>query len=218
MAASFNNPSYHSIDETKVVVCDVVLGYRDHLNILEWVEEALEHVQGKGGGKFVNWLMMVMSADNGYASADDAVRHRSNGGRERKKEAQLEKSRIDIGKKTSSSGYGRGTGAFWRRCVASVTRVQRISKSQRSSNSTASSGSNPLMYQEMVKEQYELDRKAKMEIIERETNERMKLYHSQRIAEDMKVLQIDTRGINPDDAAIINAQKARVRASYPPPN
>ncbi|GKA11151.1 hypothetical protein Tco_0690584 [Tanacetum coccineum] len=38
--------------------------------------------------------------------------------------------------------------------------LQRISKSQRSSNSTTSSGSNPLMYQEMMKEQYELDRKA----------------------------------------------------------
>nr|GEV40841.1 hypothetical protein [Tanacetum cinerariifolium] len=38
------------------------------------------------------------------------------------------------------------------------------------------------------------------------------------IAEDMKVLQINTRGIDPDDAAIINAQKARIRAAYPPPN
>ncbi|GJU24900.1 DNA repair protein RAD51 homolog 2 isoform X1 [Tanacetum coccineum] len=92
--------------------------------------------------------------------------------------------------------------------------LQRISKSQRSSNSTASSGSNPLMYQEMVKEQYELDRKAKIEVIEREANERMMLYHSQRIAKDMKVLQIDIRGMDPADAAIINAQKARVRALF----
>ncbi|GKB27884.1 hypothetical protein Tco_0867285 [Tanacetum coccineum] len=64
-----------------------------------------------------------------------------------------------------------------------------------------------MMYQEFMKEQYELDRKAKIEVIERETNERMRLYHSQRIAEDMKVLQIDTRGMDLDDAAIINAQK-----------
>ncbi|GJU82982.1 hypothetical protein Tco_1285347 [Tanacetum coccineum] len=41
--------------------------------------------------------------------------------------------------------------------------LQRISKSQRSLNSTASSSSNSLMYQEMIKEQYELDRKASME-------------------------------------------------------
>ncbi|GKC09862.1 hypothetical protein Tco_1001472 [Tanacetum coccineum] len=93
--------------------------------------------------------------------------------------------------------------------------LQQISKSQRSSNSTASSDSNPLMYQEMMKEQYELDRKAKMEVIERETNERMRLYHSQRIAEDMKVLQIDTRGMDTVDAAIINAQKDQVRLAAP---
>ncbi|GKF64181.1 hypothetical protein Tco_0187629 [Tanacetum coccineum] len=40
----------------------------------------------------------------------------------------------------------------------------------------------------------------------------------QRIAEDMRVLQIDTRGMDAADAAIINAQKARIRAAYPPPN
>nr|GEV64055.1 hypothetical protein [Tanacetum cinerariifolium] len=50
--------------------------------------------------------------------------------------------------------------------------LQRIAKSQRSgSNSTASSGSNPLMYQEFMKEQYELDRKAKMEVIAQEGEE-----------------------------------------------
>ncbi|GKG13039.1 hypothetical protein Tco_0349999, partial [Tanacetum coccineum] len=37
------------------------------------------------------------------------------------------------------------------------------------------------------------------------------------IAEDMKVLQIDTRGMDSVDAAIINAQKERIRAAYPPP-
>ncbi|GJU43792.1 reverse transcriptase domain-containing protein, partial [Tanacetum coccineum] len=46
--------------------------------------------------------------------------------------------------------------------------VQRIAKSQRSSNSTPSSGSNPTMFQEMLQQQYELDRKEKMERIDRE--------------------------------------------------
>nr|GEW19105.1 hypothetical protein [Tanacetum cinerariifolium] len=97
--------------------------------------------------------------------------------------------------------------------------LQRIAKSQRSgSNSTASSGSNPLMYQEFMKEQYELDRKAKMEVIAQESEERRMLIHSQRIAEDMKVLQIDTRGMNPADAVINNAQKARIQEAYPPTN
>ncbi|GJT58805.1 hypothetical protein Tco_1002338 [Tanacetum coccineum] len=87
--------------------------------------------------------------------------------------------------------------------------LQRIAKSQRSgSNSTASSGSNPMMYQEFMKEQYELDRKAKMQVIEQESEERRLLIHSQKIAEDMKVLQIDTRGMDPADAAINDAQKA----------
>ncbi|GJR81083.1 hypothetical protein Tco_0151868 [Tanacetum coccineum] len=98
--------------------------------------------------------------------------------------------------------------------------LQRIDKSQCSgSNSTASSCSNPMMYQEFMKEQYELDRKAKMQVIEQESEERRQLIHAQRIAEEMRVLQIDTRGMDPTNAVIINAQKARIRAAYqPPPN
>ncbi|GJU38524.1 hypothetical protein Tco_1191481 [Tanacetum coccineum] len=96
--------------------------------------------------------------------------------------------------------------------------LQRLAKSQRTgSNSTASSGSNPTAYQEFMAEQYELDRKAKMTVLERESEDRRRLIQSQRIAEDMRVLQIDTRGMDPIDAAIINAQKAKIRAAYPPP-
>ncbi|GKA02171.1 hypothetical protein Tco_0674836 [Tanacetum coccineum] len=65
---------------------------------------------------------------------------------------------------------------------------QRIAKRQRSSNSTASSVSNPAMFQEMMQQQYELDRKEKMERIDRETNTRVALYDSQKVAEDLKVL------------------------------
>ncbi|GKC00144.1 reverse transcriptase domain-containing protein [Tanacetum coccineum] len=46
--------------------------------------------------------------------------------------------------------------------------LQRIAKSQHSSNSIASSGSNPTMFQEMLQQQYELDRKEKMKRIDRE--------------------------------------------------
>nr|GEV69501.1 hypothetical protein [Tanacetum cinerariifolium] len=42
---------------------------------------------------------------------------------------------------------------------------ERIAKSQRASNSTASSGSNPTMIHEMMQQQFELDRVAKMEVI-----------------------------------------------------
>ncbi|GJT93240.1 hypothetical protein Tco_1082085 [Tanacetum coccineum] len=79
------------------------------------------------------------------------------------------------------------------------------------------SSSLPIIVQEFMKEQYELDRKAKMQVIEQESKERRQLIQSQRIAKDMKVLQIDTRGMDPADAVIINAQKARIRAAYPPP-
>ncbi|GKA06478.1 hypothetical protein Tco_0685702 [Tanacetum coccineum] len=86
--------------------------------------------------------------------------------------------------------------------------AQKIAKSQRSSNSTASSGSNPTMFQEMMQQQYELNRKTKMNVIQRETNARVALYDSQKVAKDFKVLQMSTDGIDPVDAAIINAQKA----------
>ncbi|GKD64648.1 hypothetical protein Tco_1306756 [Tanacetum coccineum] len=62
---------------------------------------------------------------------------------------------------------------------------QRIAKSQRSTNSSASSGSNPTMFQDMLQKQYELDRAAK----------RVELINSQKVAEDLKVLQIYTRGM-----------------------
>ncbi|GKB63107.1 aspartic peptidase [Tanacetum coccineum] len=65
--------------------------------------------------------------------------------------------------------------------------------------STASSGSNPAAYQEFMAEQYELDRKAKMTMLERESEDRRRLIQSQRIAEDMRVLQIDTRELDPVD-------------------
>ncbi|GJZ38151.1 hypothetical protein Tco_0584342 [Tanacetum coccineum] len=93
--------------------------------------------------------------------------------------------------------------------------LHRIAKSQRSSNSTASSGLNPQMFQEMIQQQYELDRKKKMERIDREVNSRVELNYSKKVAEDLKVLQISTDGMNPIDAAIVNAQKDRIRALYP---
>ncbi|GJU88050.1 cellulose synthase A catalytic subunit 7 [Tanacetum coccineum] len=97
--------------------------------------------------------------------------------------------------------------------------LQRIAKSQRTgSNSTASSGSNPVAYQEFMAEQYDLDRKAKMQVLSQESEDRRRLIQAQKIAEDMKVLQIDTSGMNPTYAPIINAQKERIRAEYLPPN
>lgn len=59
--------------------------------------------------------------------------------------------------------------------------VQRLAKSQRSgSNYTASSGSNSVTYQEFMAEQYELERKAKMQVIEQESEDRMWLIQAQK--------------------------------------
>nr|GEW52880.1 hypothetical protein [Tanacetum cinerariifolium] len=58
----------------------------------------------------------------------------------------------------------------------------------------------------------------KMERLDRETMARVELFNSLKLAEDLKLLQIDTRGMDPVDAAIINAQKARIQALYEPRN
>ncbi|GJS27597.1 hypothetical protein Tco_0488217 [Tanacetum coccineum] len=62
------------------------------------------------------------------------------------------------------------------------------------------------------------NRKAKMQVLSQESEDRRRLIQAQKIAEDMKVLQIDTSGMDPTYAAIINAQKERIRAEYLPPN
>ncbi|GJR42081.1 hypothetical protein Tco_1310184 [Tanacetum coccineum] len=62
--------------------------------------------------------------------------------------------------------------------------LQRIAKSQRSgSNSTASSGSNPVSYQEFMAKQYDLDRKAKMQVISQESEDRRRLIQAQKVAD-----------------------------------
>ena len=93
--------------------------------------------------------------------------------------------------------------------------MYRVNKSQRSSNSTASSGSNPALFQEMLQMQIELDRKAKMDVLERESLARVNLYESQKIAEEMRVLEMDTSRMDPINARIVRAQQARIRAKYP---
>ncbi|GJR83753.1 hypothetical protein Tco_0154538 [Tanacetum coccineum] len=130
----------------------------------------------------------------------------------------LEQSRIDKCKTKPSSAYQQRTEPFGDDELPRPAGLHRIAKSQRSSNSTASSGSNPQMFQEMIQQQYELDLKEKMERIDREVNSRVELNYSKKVTEDLKVLQISPDGMNPIDAAIINAQKDRIRALYGPNN
>ncbi|GJY61134.1 molybdate-anion transporter [Tanacetum coccineum] len=72
-------------------------------------------------------------------------------------------------------------------------------------------------FKKFSNKQYELDQNAKMERIDREVNSRVALYDSQNVAEDLKVLQMSTDGMDPVEATI-NAQKARIRALYAPQN
>ncbi|GKA60352.1 hypothetical protein Tco_0759759 [Tanacetum coccineum] len=96
--------------------------------------------------------------------------------------------------------------------------LQRIAKSQRSSNSTASSGSNPAMFLEMMQQQIEIERKKKIERMDRDVNSQVALNNSKRVVEGLKVLQMLTDGMNPIDATIVNAQKDKIRAVYRPNN
>ena len=54
-----------------------------------------------------------------------------------------------------------------------------------------------------------------MDVLERESLARVNLYESQKIAEEMRVLEMDTSKMNPVNARIVAAQQARIRAKYP---
>ncbi|GKG17308.1 hypothetical protein Tco_0362265 [Tanacetum coccineum] len=67
----------------------------------------------------------------------------------------------------------------------------------------------------VVQQQYELEPKMKQDVLERESRARVDLLESQKIAEDMRVLTMDTSSLDPMNAAIVKAQQARIRAKYP---
>ncbi|GJX16953.1 hypothetical protein Tco_0217785 [Tanacetum coccineum] len=173
-------------------------------------------------GKWTPMNAAVMKFNQLY---EETLAHSGENDENHMARAQVEKPRIDFATKKSSSGYRQGNTPekkkdhFGDDELPRPPGLQRIAKSQRSgSNSTASSGSNPVAYQEFMAEQYDLDRKAKMQVLSQESEDRRRLIQAQKIAEDMKVLRIDTSGMDPTYAAIINAQKERIQAEYLPPN
>ncbi|GJY15009.1 hypothetical protein Tco_0385431 [Tanacetum coccineum] len=90
------------------------------------------------------------------------------------------------------------------------------SKSQRSSaSSSATSGSSKHRLTEFFQEQIQLDREAKKESLDRELAARLAVVELQKRNEDLKILTFDTTGMNPDDAAKIEALKAKTRATFP---
>nr|GEW21987.1 hypothetical protein [Tanacetum cinerariifolium] len=120
-------------------------------------------------------------------------------------QAQVEQSRIDKCKTNRNRVTNKEPELFGDDALPRPADLHRIAKSQRSSNSTASSDSNPTMFQEIIQQQYELDRKEKTKRIDREVNSRVDLNNSKKVAEDLKVLQISTDEMDPIDVAIINA-------------
>ncbi|GJX67034.1 hypothetical protein Tco_0302761 [Tanacetum coccineum] len=62
---------------------------------------------------------------------------------------------------------------------------------------------------------FECNGKMKQDVLERESRARVDLLESQKIAEDMRVLTMDTSSLDPMNAAIVKAQQARIRAKYP---
>ncbi|GKE79400.1 hypothetical protein Tco_1545520, partial [Tanacetum coccineum] len=62
--------------------------------------------------------------------------------------------------------------------------------------------------------QIQLDREAKKESLDRELAARLTVVELQKRNEDLKILTFDTTGMNPKDAARIEALKEKARATY----
>ncbi|GKB09728.1 hypothetical protein Tco_0838040 [Tanacetum coccineum] len=82
----------------------------------------------------------------------------------------------------------------------------RKSKAQRSSGSSfATFGSSKTQITELMQQQILLDREAKKEAMDRELAARLAICDIQKRNEDLKILAFDTTGMNPEDAARIEA-------------
>ncbi|GKC96775.1 hypothetical protein Tco_1162217 [Tanacetum coccineum] len=93
-----------------------------------------------------------------------------------------QQSKAETWKMKPSSGYNKEPELFGDEEFPRPASLHRIAKSQLSSNSTTSFGSNLQMFQEMIQQQYELDRKEKIERIDREVNSRVELNYSKKVA------------------------------------
>ncbi|GJZ67794.1 hypothetical protein Tco_0631034 [Tanacetum coccineum] len=89
------------------------------------------------------------------------------------------------------------------------------SKAQRSSgSSSATFGSSKAQITELMQQQILLDREAKKESMDRELAARLAVCEIQKRNEDLKILTFDTTGMNPKDAAKIEALKDKTRDTY----
>nr|GEU65435.1 ribonuclease H-like domain-containing protein [Tanacetum cinerariifolium] len=94
-------------------------------------------------------------------------------------------------------------------------RAPRKSKAQRfSGSSSATFGSSKAQIIELMQQQIFLDREAKKELMDRKLAARLAVCEIQKGNEDLKILTFDTTGMNPEDAAKIDALKDKTRATY----
>nr|GEX86431.1 zinc finger, CCHC-type [Tanacetum cinerariifolium] len=97
---------------------------------------------------------------------------------------------------------------FGEDAISRPSGAPRKSKSQSSSaSSSATSGSSKNLLTEFFQKQIQLDREAKKESLDRELAARLAVVELQIRNEDLKILTFDTTGMNPDDAAKIEALK-----------
>ncbi|GJW20940.1 hypothetical protein Tco_0031562 [Tanacetum coccineum] len=103
-------------------------------------------------------------------------------------------------------------GMFGDDAIPRPSGAPRKSKSQRSSASSSSTpGSSKNRVTEYFQEQIQLDCEAKKESLDRELAARLTVVELQKRNEDLKILTFDTTGMNPDDAAKIEALKEKTR-------
>ncbi|GJU92097.1 hypothetical protein Tco_1304520 [Tanacetum coccineum] len=90
----------------------------------------------------------------------------------------------------------------------------RKAKAQRSSSSSATSGSSKAKITESMQQQILLDREAKKESMDHELSARLAFCKIHKRNEDLKILTFDTIRMSTEDAAKIEALKDKTRAMY----
>ncbi|GJR99055.1 ty3-gypsy retrotransposon protein [Tanacetum coccineum] len=101
---------------------------------------------------------------------------------------------------------------FGEDAIPRPSRAPRKSKSQCSStSSSATSSSSKNRLTEFFQEQIQLDREAKKESLNRELAAKLAVVELQKRNENLKILTFDTTGMNPEDAARIEALKEKLK-------
>nr|GEZ97839.1 hypothetical protein [Tanacetum cinerariifolium] len=90
--------------------------------------------------------------------------------------------------------------------------ASRKAKAQRSSSASATSDSSKAQITKLMQQQILLDREAKKESMDRELAARLTVCEIQKRNKDLKILTFETIGMNPEDAAKIEALKKKTRA------